>query len=99
MEISRQQTLPFGDEESTCSRGGRNCISGKNGFASNTNSQRWKKCDIARKSERKNIAGIGSMDGITFPKWRAESIKSYGNAIVPQVAYRIFDTINKYESL
>lgn len=39
------------------------------------------------------------MDGITFPKWRAESIKAYGNAIVPQVAYRIFDTINTYESL
>lgn len=39
------------------------------------------------------------MDGITFPKWRAESIKAYGNAIVPQVAYRIFDAINKYESL
>lgn len=39
------------------------------------------------------------MDGITFPKWRAESIKAYGNAIVPQVAYRIFDAINKYEML
>ena len=39
------------------------------------------------------------MDGITFSKWRAESIKAYGNAIVPQVAYRIFDTINKYERL
>lgn len=30
------------------------------------------------------------LDGITFPKWRAESIKGYGNAIVPQVAYQIF---------
>lgn len=39
------------------------------------------------------------MDGITFSKWRSESIKAYGNAIVPQVAYRIFDTINMYESL
>lgn len=39
------------------------------------------------------------MDGITFPKWRAESIKAYGNAIVPQVAYRIFETINKYEHI
>lgn len=39
------------------------------------------------------------MDGITLPKWRAESIKAYGNAIVPQVAYRIFNAINKYESL
>lgn len=30
---------------------------------------------------------------ITLPKWRTESIKSYGNAIVPQVAYKIFKTI------
>ena len=37
------------------------------------------------------------LDGITFPKWRQESIKAYGNAIVPQVAYRIFEAINEYE--
>lgn len=37
------------------------------------------------------------LDGITFPKWRRESIKAYGNAIVPQVAYRIFQTIQDYE--
>ena len=37
------------------------------------------------------------LDGITFPKWRAESIKAYGNAIVPQVAYEIFNAINQYE--
>lgn len=30
------------------------------------------------------------LDGITFPRWRRESIKAYGNAIVPQVAYQIF---------
>ena len=34
------------------------------------------------------------LDGITFPKWRNESIKAYGNAIVPQVAYQIFNAIN-----
>jgi DNA (cytosine-5)-methyltransferase 1 len=33
------------------------------------------------------------LDGITFPKWRNESIKAYGNAIVPQVAYQIFKAI------
>jgi len=33
------------------------------------------------------------LDGITFPKWRAESIKAYGNAIVPQVAYQIFKAL------
>jgi DNA (cytosine-5)-methyltransferase 1 len=37
------------------------------------------------------------MDGITFSKWRNESIKAYGNAIVPQVAYEIFQAINQYE--
>ena len=35
------------------------------------------------------------LDGITFSKWRAESIKAYGNAIVPQVAYQIFKAIEK----
>ena len=35
------------------------------------------------------------LDGITFPKWRNESIKAYGNAIVPQVAYQIFKAINQ----
>jgi DNA (cytosine-5)-methyltransferase 1 len=39
------------------------------------------------------------LDGITFPKWRAESIKAYGNAIVPQVVYEIFKAIEKYENL
>ena len=33
------------------------------------------------------------LDGITFPKWRNESIKAAGNAIVPQVAFRIFQAI------
>ena len=35
------------------------------------------------------------LDGITFSKWRAESIKAYGNAIVPQVAYEIFRAIEE----
>ena len=38
------------------------------------------------------------LDGITFPKWRRESIKAYGNAIVPQVAHRIFKSISDHES-
>jgi len=39
------------------------------------------------------------LDGITVPKWRNESIKAYGNAIVPQVSFQIFQAINEYESL
>jgi DNA (cytosine-5)-methyltransferase 1 len=39
------------------------------------------------------------LDSITFPKWRNESIKAGGNAVVPQVAYQIFKTIEDYERL
>jgi DNA (cytosine-5)-methyltransferase 1 len=35
---------------------------------------------------------------ITFGKWRKESIKSLGNAIVPQVAYQLFKVINQIEN-
>ena len=38
------------------------------------------------------------LDGITFSKWRNESIKAGGNAIVPQVVYQIFKAINEYQT-
>jgi DNA (cytosine-5)-methyltransferase 1 len=34
---------------------------------------------------------------ISFPKWRNESIKAAGNAIVPQVVLQIFKAIQAYE--
>jgi len=36
------------------------------------------------------------LDNITFSKWRQESIKAYGNAIVPQVVYQIFKAIEQW---
>jgi DNA (cytosine-5)-methyltransferase 1 len=39
------------------------------------------------------------LDGITFSKWRNESIKAAGNAIVPQVVYQIFRAIEEYERI
>jgi len=39
------------------------------------------------------------LDNITFSKWRKESIKGYGNAIVPQVAHEIFKAIQKIEDV
>jgi DNA (cytosine-5)-methyltransferase 1 len=36
---------------------------------------------------------------ITFSKWRKESLKTMGNAIVPQVVLQIFKTIEAYEKL
>lgn len=38
------------------------------------------------------------LDGITVDKWEKESIKAYGNAIVPQVAYQIFKSIDFCEA-
>jgi len=38
------------------------------------------------------------LDGISFSKWRNESIKGYGNAVVPQVVHQIFKAIGLYES-
>lgn len=38
------------------------------------------------------------LDGITFPKWRKETLKAMGNAIVPQVAYEIFKAIERHET-
>jgi DNA (cytosine-5)-methyltransferase 1 len=38
------------------------------------------------------------LDGITFPKWRQESIKGFGNAIVPQVAFEIFKAIQQCDN-
>jgi hypothetical protein len=33
------------------------------------------------------------LDGITISEWKRESIKAFGNAIVPQVAYEIFKSL------
>lgn len=35
------------------------------------------------------------MDGVTFSAWRRDSIKAFGNAIVPQVAFQIFQAIEE----
>lgn len=37
------------------------------------------------------------LDGKAFFRWRKESIKGYGNAIVPQIAQAIFETISEIQ--
>jgi len=39
------------------------------------------------------------LDGITFPKWRNESIMAGGNAVVPQVVLQIFKAIELFERM
>jgi DNA (cytosine-5)-methyltransferase 1 len=40
------------------------------------------------------------VDSLTIPfnKWRQESVKGYGNAWMPQVAYEIFRAIEQVEN-
>ena len=37
------------------------------------------------------------LDGITFSKWRRQSLMAYGNAVVPQLILQIFKTIENHE--
>jgi DNA (cytosine-5)-methyltransferase 1 len=39
------------------------------------------------------------LDNITFSKWRRESIKGGGNAVVPPLILQIFKTIEAYERI
>ena len=59
---------------------------------------RWAGFPAAQPVIRAGDDGIPArLDGITFPRWRAESIKALGNAWVPQVAYEIFRAIQQAE--
>ena len=59
----------------------------------------WDKFSTKSEVCSRNDGFSERLDSITFPKWRNESIKAGGNAIVPQVAYQIFKAINEYRNL
>lgn len=61
---------------------------------------RWKDFPTISPVHRGNDGIPFDVDSLTisFSKWRTESIKAYGNAIVPQVMYRIFEAIEALEN-
>jgi DNA (cytosine-5)-methyltransferase 1 len=65
---------------------------------SNLETRRWQNFPIEPSICGRNDGLPKELDGITFSKWKIESIKAYGNAIVPQVAYEIFKAINIIEN-
>jgi len=67
-------------------------------FKHDSSKREWEKYSIEHPICCGNDGISEKLDGITFSKWRTESIKAYGNAIVPQVAYEIFKIINEFEN-
>ncbi len=97
---SKKRNAP--DTDSTSGKGERINRQGKRKpirQSSDTIQDRWEEFPTVPPICGGNDGLPKELDGITFPKWRRESIKAYGNAIVPQVAHRIFESIKEYELL
>ena len=62
-------------------------------------STQWKSFPTQSPICRGNDGLPFNVDNLTIPygKWRKESIKAYGNAMVPLIAVKIFEMINKIE--
>lgn len=71
---------------------------GCSGFTDDRIIQNWEKFPTVSPICSGNDGFSAGLDGITFPAWCRQSIKAYGNAVVPQVVCRIFNTINEYET-
>ncbi len=67
---------------------------GDDGFCTESLRQRIREDSMGALSEKE----IDKIFSEAASEWRKESIKAGGNAIVPQVAYQIFKTINQYEN-
>jgi DNA (cytosine-5)-methyltransferase 1 len=61
-------------------------------------SRQWDRFPTQSPVCRRDDGLSSQLDGITFSKWRNESIKAYGNAVVPQVVYEIFKAIEEWEN-
>lgn len=70
----------------------------RSGFKDDRIIRNWERFPTESPVCRRDDGFPGGLDGITFPSWCRESVKAYGNAIVPQVALRIFETIAEYEA-
>jgi len=65
----------------------------------NNEFDRWEKFPTVAPICNGNDGISDRLDSITFSKWRNESIKAGGNAIVPQVVHQIFKAIQQYNEL
>jgi DNA (cytosine-5)-methyltransferase 1 len=68
------------------------------GFSESDIGNSWEKFPTQSPICSRNDGVPGGLAGITVSKHRNESIKAYGNAIVPAVALQIFKAIQQYET-
>jgi DNA (cytosine-5)-methyltransferase 1 len=88
------EMLEYGDRERTA----RGSANKKERIKSFSSSKKWETFPTQSPICGGDDGIPRELDGITFPKWRNESIKGYGNAIVPQVVYQIFKAIEQYDN-
>jgi len=86
--------------DTTSTEGGQDSRIRKSRFNDQTSSTNyWSNFPTQSPIRQRNDGLPTELDRITFSKWRNESIKAYGNAIVPQVALQIFKAISEYNLL
>lgn len=56
----------------------------------------WEQFPITSPICSRNDGLSNKLHGITFSKWRKQSLMAYGNAIVPQIAYTLFSIIQDH---
>ena len=100
---SVREGLEREDESGDCEAGERMCVRGD--LAGYDRSRllpgaRWADFPTVSPIHRGNDGIPIRLDNLSIPfsKWRTESLKAYGNAIVPQVMYRIFQAIEFAEA-
>lgn len=82
--------LSVGDDQQN-GRGAQSVIERSNGITS------WQDFPTQPPVCNRNDGLSGGLADITFSKWRKESIKALGNAVVPQIVYQIFKAIEQWQ--
>jgi DNA (cytosine-5)-methyltransferase 1 len=94
-----QTTNIFGKEKKTSEKGSESSIHPEANCSRYFVSTNWQGFPTESTICSGDDGVPSELDGITLSKWKTESIKAYGNAIVPQVAYQIFKSIQDHENL
>jgi DNA (cytosine-5)-methyltransferase 1 len=94
---SEQFRLEHGEERRSFNKSERTTQRKRGEFAKQFEANGWSRFPTKPPICGGNDGLPRELDSITFPKWRNESIKAYGNAIVPQVAHQIFKAIEEFE--